>query len=275
MTLERNSVKHPLAMRRISVRAISRPAPQIARVTFTGPELEGFVSSGPADHIKVFFPDASTGHLAAPTVTADGISRPETGVIISRYYTPLGFRANGNDFELDVDFVLHGDGGPASAWAARAAVGDEVVIGGPRGSKLVPEGVTRLILIADETALPSASLWIDMLPTSVPISAIFEVADESVKSYFSAAQHDRMSAEWLYGTGDAGQTEVALRALGQIDDTTFVFLAGESGMLIPLRRYLRRELGLPKSQVSIDGYWRRGVTDADHHAPLDPSDPEE
>lgn len=55
---------------------------------------------------------------------------------------------------------------------------------------------------------------------------------------------------------------------------TFFFLAGEATSLIPLRRYLRRELGLPKEQVEVHGYWKRGVVALDHHAPLDPNDRE-
>jgi NADPH-dependent ferric siderophore reductase len=51
-------------------------------------------------------------------------------------------------------------------------------------------------------------------------------------------------------------------------------MAGEATMLAPLRRYLRRELGLPAEQVSASGYWKRGIVNLDHHAPLDPSDPD-
>ena len=38
--------------------------------------------------------------------------------------------------------------------------------------------------------------------------------------------------------------------------------------------YLRRELGLPKEQVDAHGYWKKGEANLDHHAPLDPSDPD-
>jgi NADPH-dependent ferric siderophore reductase len=40
-----------------------------------------------------------------------------------------------------------------------------------------------------------------------------------------------------------------------------------------LRRYLKHERGLAADRVAIEGYWKRGVTNLDHHAPLDPSDP--
>ena len=40
------------------------------------------------------------------------------------------------------------------------------------------------------------------------------------------------------------------------------------------RRYLRHDLQLPAAQVAASGYWKRGITNLDHHAPLDPSDPD-
>ena len=41
--------------------------------------------------------------------------------------------------------------------------------------------------------------------------------------------------------------------------------AGEANALKPIRRYLRRELGLSKDQVEVDGYWKKGDANLDHH----------
>ena len=118
MSFTREMVRHELVVRRTVVSAVREVVPSIVRVTLAGPELAGFVSEGPADHMKVFFPDPVSGELALPTVDAQGLRRPDAGgTIISRDYTPREFRpASG---ELDVDFVIHGDDGPASAWASR------------------------------------------------------------------------------------------------------------------------------------------------------------
>ena len=50
------------------------------------------------------------------------------------------------------------------------------------------------------------------------------------------------------------------------DDDWFVFAAGEAGALKPIRDYFRVELALPKERVTVDGYWKRGVADLDHHS---------
>jgi NADPH-dependent ferric siderophore reductase len=270
-----------MAMRHLRVSAVRRVVPNIVRVTLAGDELAGFASDGPTDHLKVFFPDPATGRLTTPEFAPDGVRRPTDGLILSRDYTPRAFRDGTGDGttgpELDLDFVVHGDEGPASAFAARATVGDQVGVAGPRGSRLVPSGIRRLIVVADETAFPATTRWLELLPADVRVTAILDAADDSVESYFDdveSARDGRLDAEWLFREDGPGQLDEALRSLGPIDDETFVFLAGEATTLTPLRRYLRHELWLPAEQVAASGYWRRGVVNLDHHAPLDPSDPD-
>ncbi len=278
VSFTREAVRHPMAVRHLRVARVTPLTPTLTRVTLTGDQLTGFASDGPADHVKVFFPDPATGILSAPESTPEGIRRPETGVVISRDYTPRAFRtAESNPAggaELDIDFVLHGTEGPASAWAAGAVPGDELVIAGPRGSRLVPDGVARAVLLADETALPALSRWLELLPAEVEITALADVADASVPAYLPDDLRLRADIVWLYRENGPDQLLAALRGLGPIDDETFVFGAGEASMLAPIRRYLRRELGLPAAQVALSGYWKRGVANLDHHAPLDPSDPD-
>lgn len=251
-----------------------RVVPNIVRVTLSGPELAGFVSDGPADHLKVFFPDPANGILTLPDVGAEGLRRGAESVVISRDYTPRAYRSSAHGGELDLDIVTHGVEGPASAWAEFAKVGDDLGIAGPRGSRLVPDGIERLVVVADETALPATGRWLELLPEHVPVTALFHVADERVENYFDAKAAARLDAEWITHADGHLQLEESLRSLGRIDAGTFVFMAGEADILVPLRRYLRHELGLPAEQVSASGYWRRGVVNLDHHAPLDPSDPD-
>jgi NADPH-dependent ferric siderophore reductase len=275
MSFSREMIRHPLVVRRLAVTATRELVPSIVRVTLGGDELAGFAAEGPADHMKVFFPDPVSGELLLPEVDAQGLRRPDAaGAIISRDYTPVTFRPS--TLELDVDFVIHGDDGPASAWAGRATPGDELGIGGPRGSRLVPSGIGRLVIVADETSLPATRRWLGLLPDGIPVTGLFDVADESLAGYFAddPGLQARLDAEWLARGDGPGQLDEALRSLGPIDDDTFVFLAGEATTLAPLRRYLRRELGLPAEQVSANGYWKRGIVNFDHHAPVDPSDPD-
>ncbi|GAA3592302.1 siderophore-interacting protein [Klugiella xanthotipulae] len=248
----------------------------LLRVTLRGPELDGFSALGPTDHIKLFLPDPATGVLHAPWITDDGgLQRPDHGVSISRDYTPLNHvpaTANG-EASIDIDCVLHKNPGPATRWAAQAAPGQEVVVVGPRGSVLAPTATPHVVLIADETALPAVSRWLELLDPETRITAILQGEDESVEDYLTPNQHARAAIEWLYREDGPGQVYEAVRSL-TLDDSTYVWAAGEATELIPVRRHLRRELGFELDQMSVQGYWKRGVVNLDHHAPIDESDPE-
>lgn len=284
----RDRVRHELVVRHLTVSRRVELTPSMVRITLAGTAadgadaLDGFTSLGPSDHVKVFFPDPATGVVTAPSIATDGVRRPTDGVVISRDYTPRAFRpaAGAAAAELDIDFVLHGSasdlagGGPASAWAASASAGGQLAIAGPRGSRLAPDACAHAILIADETALPALSRWLELLPASTRITAILDAADESVENYLTAEQRQRTSIEWLYRIDGPGQLEESVRSLGALGDDAYVWAAGEATTLIPVRRYLRHELGLSSEQLTVEGYWKRGITNLDHHAPIDPTDPD-
>ncbi len=252
----RERVRHELRRRALSVLRIAEAAPGMVRITLGGADLEGFDAPGPADHVKVFLPAGD-------------------GETVMRDYTPRAFRpaAEGGP-ELDLDFVVHGHqgapGGPAAAWASSARPGDGIEIGGPRGSALPPSGVDAAILVADESALPAAARWIDALGDT-PVTGLFSVADEGVSAYLAAHEGPGRDFRWFTGADRDARVAEALRGTA-IGEGTFLFLAGEATALVPMRRYLRRELGLPKGQLDVSGYWKRGTAGLDHHAPLDPDD---
>jgi NADPH-dependent ferric siderophore reductase len=294
----RERVRHDMTVRHVTVARRTELTPSIVRITLAGDDLSDFTALGPTDHVKVFFPDPATGIVTAPSIGAEGVRRPTDGTVISRDYTPRAFRAATGDgpAELDIDFVLHSaapgqfvpdantadtdagtgaaNGGPASAWAATASVGSPLAIAGPRGSRLAPAECDSAILIADETALPAFSRWLELLPENTRITAILDAADESVEDYVSAEQRSRASIEWLYREDGPGQLDEALRSIGTIGPDTYVWAAGEASTLVSLRRYLRYEAGLSPEQLSVEGYWKRGITNLDHHAPIDPTDPD-
>lgn len=272
MTLVQERVRHPLAVRRGTVLEVDRAVPGIACVTFGGPELRGFTSLGPADHVKVFFPDPSSGVLVAPPTTAGGAASGEGGSPLARDFTPrwAGPGPDGSP-RLRIDFVLHGDAGPASAWAARARPGDELVVAGPRGSKLLPEGMTRLLLVTDESALAAGARWLERVPEGVPVDGLLLAHDPAVADYLPPELADRAELDVLPASTPPDEIAGTVRQMAEgADERTFAFLAGEAGTLVPLRTLLRELLPNGRDQLSANGYWRHGVAGLDHHAPLDP-----
>src|SRR3546814_7647576 len=82
---------------------------------------------------------------------------------ISRDFTPRHF--DHARTELTIDVALHAHG-PATDWAATVTEGQEVGIGGPRGSMLIPDSFHTHLLIGDETALPAIARRVEELPLS-------------------------------------------------------------------------------------------------------------
>lgn len=302
--LDRPVTRLDLVPRRVRVHRVQETSGALRRITFrdaaptvhddgraAGPGADGsrgaslaaLHAPGPDDHVKVFLPDPTTGVLHAPTLTTDGALQRPTGVVsISRELTVRATRVVDGVAEVDVDWVLHGggdpgapptgEGGPASAWAARAQVGDEVVLAGPTTSRAVPDGVARLLLVGDEAGLPALARWVDAVGADVPVTAIVEIGDD-VDEAFVEDELGRATVEILYRTDGPGQLAEAVRSLGPLGDGEYVFGAGEATDLAQVRRDLRRG-GARPDQLALHGYWRRGVVNLDPDAPLDPTEPD-
>jgi NADPH-dependent ferric siderophore reductase len=93
---------------------------------------------------------------------------------------------------LVVDFVLHGDNGPASAWAPAARVGDQLVVTGARGAYRIDPEAGWTLLVADETALPAVGTIMDEAPAGeapagAPVLLVAEVADQGEQLKFDTA----------------------------------------------------------------------------------------
>ncbi len=265
---------HRFTARRITVTRVTE-IEHFTRVTFSSPELADWRSTGPEDHAKIFFPDPHTGELRAPTPVgpdADGIVRPE-GEMFGRDFTPLNVRvdAGSGHTVFDLDVLRHEDPGPAARWAVQAELGDELVMVGPRGSIAAAAEAPRVVCFADETALPAVARWIESMPRNARIEVVADIPEplDWVRLYL-AAQGGRD----VPVTAAPGSLDEAAQQL-DVDAETYVFAGGEAGRLVPLRRYLRRELGFAKEQYSISGYWKRAESGFDHHAPIDPEDPED
>src|SRR5580704_14962941 len=157
-------VRHEARRRTLTIKQVEKIAAHMIRVTLTG-DLEGFVSLGFDDHVKVFFPDG--------TRNADG-----TPNMLGRDFTPRRHDKTAN--ALEIDFAIH-DAGPATRWAAQAKPGDTLALGGPRGSFVIPTTYDWHLLMGDETALPAISRRLAELPRGTRVVVVGEIdgpADE-------------------------------------------------------------------------------------------------
>ncbi|MBF0863061.1 siderophore-interacting protein [Gluconobacter kanchanaburiensis] len=234
-------VRHELRQRTLKVDSVQNLTPHVIRVTLTGPDLEGFVSSSPDDHIKIFIPDLD-------------------GTPTRRDYTPR--RYDPLTGTLLLDFVKH-DGGPAAAWACSVKPGDHLQIAGPRGSQVITGQIDQWLLIGDETALPAIGRRIEELPAGASVTSVVAIpggADEQV--FVTAAHH---AAHWIYRSPEqANQADSLIAMLERIEirDCTFVWIAAEANVAKALRRYLLEEREITPQWIKAAGYWIKGLVGA-------------
>ncbi|WP_457944117.1 siderophore-interacting protein [Vreelandella alkaliphila] len=205
----------------------------LVRFTFTGPAVSQMATYAPDQRVKLFFPEGG-GSLdplfeIAKLAEHDWYSAyralPDAQRPSARTYTIRDLRPE--QAEVDVEFVLHGDNGPASRWAMRARPGDRLAMTAPdakaEGPKQgyewkPPQGVRRILIIADETALPAAAgilETLDDLPLKPKVEALLEVPRrDDVQPLPQSAK-----LRWLARDAEPGcqHGELMMRALRDID----------------------------------------------------------
>ena len=189
----------------VRVSRVQRLSPSFARITFSGPELDGFSSDGYDQRIKVLLPLPGRGVLDRPTGDdwyGSWRALPPERRMPIRTYTVRAARPDLR--EVDVDFVLHGATGPASAWAERATVGDEVVLVGPDArfpgdtgglEWHPPAHASCLLLAGDETAVPAVCAIVETLPEGRSARVLLEVP--TATDVLSLAAPAGVAVTWL------------------------------------------------------------------------------
>lgn len=254
------------APRTVEVRRVQQITPHMVRITLGGEQMEGFTPRGVAEHIRVYLPDAQTGELVLPVEGPDGVNFPEDRERPkSRAYTPR--RWDPEALELDVDFVVHGDG-PGSAWAASVKPGDTAVISGQPGGPYMPE--THLdwyVIGGDEAALPGIATLLEVLPPSMQTHVLVEVLDEAEEQPLTSPS--QLHVTWIHR---GSNTELpgrklasALREVELPAGEGRVWVSCEAGVMRDIRRHFLEERGVDRSVLRTQGYWKAGAVNHTDH----------
>jgi NADPH-dependent ferric siderophore reductase len=250
-------VRHEPRRRLLTVRQVERFTPAMARITLGG-DLAGFLSASYDDHVKVFFPLPGD---TKPTLPDPGPNGEANGAPRSpgRDYTPRRFDLGRN--ELIIDFALH-DAGPATDWAAQAAAGQQLAVGGPRGSFVVPDDFEWYLFIGDETALPAIGRRLEELRDDTRAFVVAAVTGPEEQQAFESRAG--VETVWVHRplsrAEDPAPLLDAVRGL-QLPQSGdgYCWAAGESQTAKLLRQHLVAERGFDKAWVKAAGYWKRGA----------------
>ncbi|GGQ21463.1 siderophore-interacting protein [Streptomyces roseolilacinus] len=261
----------------LQVARTRRLGPSLVRVTFTGAgdeDLSGFASGGRDQSLSLFLPHPGQPEPVLPPVVDGDLygalgawrAMPDDVRAVMRSYTVREQRrADDGTTEVDIDFAVHEDGGPACRWALRAAQGDRVAVLGPAvedntGVRFQPPAdADEVLMWADETALPAASAILEWLPAGTRARVWLEVphAGDRIEPRTAADA----TVTWLVRDEGAPPAVEAVRAAEVTGSAPYVWLAGESGAVKALRRHFVNERRFDRRRVTFVGYWRRGLSE--------------
>ncbi|MEM7189203.1 MAG: siderophore-interacting protein [Pseudomonadota bacterium] len=233
--------------------------PNMIRVTFAGPGLEGFPTGREGANCKLLLPEPGESR-------EDFADRLENGPSpVRRTYTVRHFRED--PAELDIDFVAHGDNGPASRWATHAKPGDFLGFAGPGGPKVTHFEADWYLIAADPSAIPVAAATLEAMPRDAKGVAIFEV--NSLEDRQEIGAPAGIEIHWLeHGNPHRPSTQQPefIDALDWPAGRVQTCIAGESSVIRTLRAFLHQDKQLPREDTYISGYWKIGLVEDEHQA---------
>ena len=239
----------------LTVAAVTQVTPSVRRVLLSGTEA-AVAAAGPT--VNVLVPRVGDPAPRWPHVARDGrIVWPDGAHGISlRSYTAR--RQDPAAGEVEMDFVLHGDG-PAAAWAGAAEAG--ALLGVAGGGALGDRPAGWLLLAGDETALPAISRILAAAAATTTGVVFVEVAGPDEEQPLPATSG--MTVRWLHRGGTPpGESTLLADAVAGLDrpagDDLFAWVAAESAAVRTVRADLRGRWGLGRAQHHAIGYWRRG-----------------
>ncbi|MCZ2827845.1 siderophore-interacting protein [Modestobacter sp. VKM Ac-2986] len=239
----------------LTVSAVRDVTPAVRRVTLSASSAV-VAAAGPT--LSLLVPRVGDAAPRWPEIARDGrIVWPQGshGVALRSYTARRQDPAAG---EVDVDFVLHGDG-PAAAWAAAAAPG--ALLGIAAAAPLGAELAGWLLLAGDETALPGISRILAAAAPDTRGVALLEVAGPAEEQELPAPAG--VEVRWLHraGTGP-GESTLLVDAVAALErpegEDLFAWVGAESATVRAVRADLRSRWGLRRHQHHAIGYWRRG-----------------
>lgn len=221
---------------RVVVTSTQRLSAGMTRVHFRAEDLSAFVGSVCTDRfIRLEIP-AGDGSTVCRTYTALDPSVAEG--------------------TLAVDFVHHGDEGVAGRWAATARPGDVLTVRGPGGTYAPDPAADWHLLVGDESGLPAIRAALAALPADAVGYAVIEVPSADHVQQVEAPTG--VTVRWVDATVDP-PLETVVRELPWLLGRVHAFVHGEAEVTMQrIRPYLLRERGMPRGDLSISGYWRRG-----------------
>jgi NADPH-dependent ferric siderophore reductase len=204
-------------------------SPNFRSVTFAGESLVDFQSAGFDDHVKLIL-KSDEGEVARD--------------FTPRYFDPV-------KKELTIEFALH-DHGFASKWAENVQPGQRAIVGGPRGSMIVPTDYDWHLFIGDATGLPAIARRLEELPSNTVAMALVLTLDPADRRKLKSRAI--FNVEWINSRQELLDT---VQAYQLPSGDGYIWCGAEASVAATVRRILVEQKGHSKDAIRSSAYWKR------------------
>ncbi|WP_162558735.1 siderophore-interacting protein [Robertkochia solimangrovi] len=239
----------------LQVKRMERLTPNYVRIVLEGNDLVKFREARAGDNNKLLIPPAPEVEFELP----DSPREKGEGFVIRTYtLRKLDFEKG----EMLVDFVMHGDNGPASLWASRAQPGHKIGVYMKVKTKPLFQKADSYLLIGDHTALPVISVILEDLPATATGRAVLEVHSEEDKLHLKKPAG--MEIKWVINSNpeDGSVLAESVKAYNIHNGIHwFVMAAAEYRTIKVIQEFLKNSSAIERKQWYAYSYWKSGVAE--------------
>ena len=237
-----------VTIRKLNVVKASELGKSMKRITLQGDDLADFPENQESGYVKIRFPKNLDNEPTNSNKDYD-----------LRSYTIRAFDLEKR--ELVLDFLLHGDSGPASKWASSVKIGDSIEIAGP-GPAILAAPADWYLFVGDMTALPAIAVNLEKLSPESKGMALLEI--NSLEDKQDLRKPEGVEVRWIINTDPLTGCEDLIESLNNVEITgenPYVWVAGEFELLRFARKMLKHDKALPKESLYLSCYWKIGADD--------------
>lgn len=254
----------PRRIRLIQVQSWQDLSPHLRRIIFHSPELIDYPYRCHGAHIKLFFPLSGQNQPTLPLQTEQGlIWENQADKPIIRSYTLRYYHTH--EQTISIDFAKHAHQGPAALFAQQVSIGQTLAVSAPGGPVPMLKPAAHYIMVGDITALPAISAMLEDMHPDASGHLFLWLPEPADLPSFSLPVRFKLHSFF----GDLDQIPAVITAVCNLPAPTtehFIWLAGESSLVMPLRQQARDIWQLPLARCYAVPYWRHGENEERYHA---------
>ena len=219
------------------------------RITLHGDDLLDFPENQESGYVKVRFPKA-----------LEDLEKNTNKNFDLRSYTIRSF--DPDKLELVLDFLLHGDSGPASKWASSVERGEVIEIAGPGPAILASTEADWYLFAGDMTALPAIAVNLEKLSTKSEGLALIEI--NSLEDQQELIKPQGVEVKWILNPDPLQGCQELMKALEDVEwkgNNPYAWVAGEFELMRFARKLIKHDKSFSKESMYLSCYWKIGADD--------------